>query len=127
MARRTVRVAVAVVARQQSFEGVDEVVVAACAGLDDRDAGGGVRDEHVAQAVAVRRAERAHLVGEIDDASTRGVDVENGGIHDFQPVRFAPIARLGAEEEPDQRTGGATGALPRTQRGSDRVRTIYHY
>ena len=57
---RSVRVPVAVVARQQSLQGVDEVVVGTRAGLDDRHPGGRVRDEDIAQPVAPREAERAH-------------------------------------------------------------------
>ena len=61
VAGRAVRVAVAVVARQQPLERVDEVVVGAGAGLDDGDARGRVRREHVDQPVAARAAERAHV------------------------------------------------------------------
>ena len=52
VAGRTVRVPVAVVARQQPFQRVDQVVVGTRAGLDDRHAGRRVRDEDVAQPVA---------------------------------------------------------------------------
>ena len=49
VAGRAVRVAVAIVAREQALERVDEVVVGARAGLDDGDARGRVRREHVAR------------------------------------------------------------------------------
>ena len=71
VAWRAVRVAVAVVARQQPFQRVDEVVVGPRAGLDDRDARRGVRHEHVAQAVLVGGAELPHPLGEVDDPSPR--------------------------------------------------------
>jgi hypothetical protein len=116
VSRRTVRMAVAIVARQQALERVDEVVVAACPGFDDRDSGGGVWDENVAETVAVGCAEVTHIVGEIDDAATRGVNVEDCRIH-HSTLRIAAIARLCAKEEPYERTGGATGALPRGRGG----------
>ena len=85
VAGRAVGVAVAIVARQQAFERVDEVVIGPGAGLDDRDTGGGVRHEHVAQAVLVAAAEGAHRVGEVDDAAPGGVDIEYIGVHVRQP------------------------------------------
>ena len=66
--------AVAVVAREQAVECVDEVVVGACAGFDDGNARGGMGREHVAEPVATPRAERADLIGEIDQ---RDKDSEN--------------------------------------------------
>ena len=58
VAERTVGVPVAVVARQQPLQRVDQVVVGARPGLDDRDTGRRVRDEHVAQPVS-RDAQKA--------------------------------------------------------------------
>ena len=121
-----VGVAVAVVARQQSFQRVDEVVVGPGAGLDNRDARGGVRHEDVAQAVRAAAAERPHRVGEIDDAATRCVDFEHVGVHETQRTdeslksenaSRSPIEPFGRWEEGRRWTGGAIGALPRTQRG----------
>jgi heme-degrading monooxygenase HmoA len=114
--RRTVRMAIAIVARQQAFERVDEVAVTACAGLDDRDPGRRVRDEHVAQPIAMRRAEFTHIVSQVDDTATSGIDVEDNGIHDSS-LRNAAIARRCAGEDAYERTGGATGALPRVRGG----------
>ena len=51
--RRAVRVPITIVARKQAFQRVDEVVVGSCAGLDDRHPGGRMRDEDVAETVAV--------------------------------------------------------------------------
>lgn len=48
---------VAVIARQQPFQRVEQVVVGSGAGLDDRDTGGGVWDEDVAQAVTAATTE----------------------------------------------------------------------
>ena len=56
---RAVRMAVAVIARQQPFQGGDQVLLGARAGLEDGDAGGGVRHEHVAQPVSVTRRRRS--------------------------------------------------------------------
>ena len=55
VARAAVPVPPAVVGRQQVGQGREQVVVAAGAGLDDRDAGRRVRHEHVQQPVAARR------------------------------------------------------------------------
>ena len=55
-----VGVPVAVVTRQQPFQRVDQVVVGARTGLDDRDPGRRVRDEDVAQPVTAREAKRTH-------------------------------------------------------------------
>ncbi len=89
----TVRVPVPVVARQQPFQRVDQVVVGTRAGLDDRDPGRRVRDEHVAQAVAVAEAEPAHRIGEVHDAATGGVDIQHIGLHLAKPTagrRYGP-------------------------------------
>ena len=61
------------------------------AGLDERDAGGGVRREHVAQAVAAAGAERRDSRGEIDDPRARRVDVEDGGLHPASLPRAADL------------------------------------
>jgi hypothetical protein len=90
------------VARQEPFECIDQILVTARTRFDDRDARGGVGDENVAQAVTVRCAERPHIAGEIDDAPPRGVDVEHGGVHDPKGTDAAflqPIARLAGLEE----------------------------
>lgn len=86
MSRRPVSVAIAVVARQQLFQRVDEIVVRARAGLDYRHTRRGVRHEDVAQPVSMAAAERAHRVGEVDDLSARRVDIEHIGIHETQPT-----------------------------------------
>src|SRR3954454_1253546 len=81
VSRRPVRVPVPVVAREETFERVDEVVVGTRARLDDRPSRGGVWREHVEQPVAARAAEGTQVVGQVDDAPARGVDVEHRGVH----------------------------------------------
>ena len=56
-----------VVGRQQVPERGEQVVVAAGAGLEDRDPGGGVRHEQVQQAVAAVRDVRRAVAGEVED------------------------------------------------------------
>jgi hypothetical protein len=53
---RAVGVPIAVVARRQPLQGLLEVVIETRTGLDDRHPGRRVRDENVAQSVAVRNA-----------------------------------------------------------------------
>lgn len=77
---------VAVVARQQPHQRVHQILVGTGAGLDNRNAGRSVRDEHVAQAIIMGGAEGAHGVGEIDNAATRGVHIQHIGIHPSQPT-----------------------------------------
>ena len=86
--RRAVGVPVAVVTWQQAFERVDEVVVGPGAGLDDRHAGGGVRDEDVAQAVAAIRAERPHRIGQVDGAA-RAVSTSSTSVSTHSSLRRA--------------------------------------
>jgi hypothetical protein len=81
-----VGVAITVIAWQQAFERVHEVVIRTRARLDDRDTCGGVRDEDVAQAVLVCIAEGTHCVGEVDDAALSGVDIEYIGVHVIEPT-----------------------------------------
>ena len=83
--------AVPVVAREQAIERVDEVVVGACPGLDDGDARGGVRREHVAETVAAPGTECTELVGEIDDPVARRVDIEDHRVH--SPRAYARAMR----------------------------------
>jgi hypothetical protein len=45
-------------------------------------------------------AERAHVAGEVDDASARGVHVEHGGVH-ASTLQTQPIATPRREEEPN--------------------------
>jgi hypothetical protein len=75
---------VAVIARQQTFERVQEVVIGPRAGLDDRDTGGGVRYEHVAQSIVMSAAKRPQGVGEVDYAAAGGVDIEYVGVHTIE-------------------------------------------
>ena len=79
-------VAVPIVAREQPLERVEQVVVGAGPRLDERNTGGGVRHEHVAQAGpsprAALSAERPDGVGEVDDAAPGGVDIKQVGVHD---------------------------------------------
>ena len=93
-----VRVPVAVIARQQPFQRVDQIFVRTGAGLDDRDPGCRVRDEHIQQAIAQREAEPAHRVGEIHDAALGGVDFQQIGLHPVQPT-----------EEPGKQAGNRAG------------------
>jgi hypothetical protein len=118
-----VGVAVAIVSWQQAFECVEKVVVGPGAGFDDRDTGGGMRDEDIAQAVLVRAAKRTHHIGEVHDSAPGGVDIEQVGVHKSS-VRGHCHNESGGGRL--LMTGGATGALPR-QEGVDRVRTLYQY
>ena len=77
-----VAVAVAIVPGEQALERLDEVGLRPAARLHDRDARGGVGDEHVEQAVAARLAgESRRLVGDVDDPAPRGVDAEIAAEH----------------------------------------------
>ncbi len=67
MAAAAVPVPPAVVGREQVAEGRQQVVVAARAGLDDRDARRRVRDEDVQQPVAAPGDEVPAVVGEVED------------------------------------------------------------
>jgi hypothetical protein len=122
------RVTISVVARQQPFERVDQVVVTSRARFDDGDPRGGVGDENVAQAVAVRRAERPHIVGEIDDAPSRGVDIEHVGIHASRVrTRLICSPLPGSVDRRNLINGSVAppGRCPEEE-GVDRVRTFYH-
>ena len=66
-ARAAVAVPPAVVGRQQVAERGEQVVVAARTGLDDRDAGGRMRDEHVQQPVAAPGDEAGAVAGQVED------------------------------------------------------------
>ena len=75
MPRRAVPVPPAVVGRQQVLERREQVVVAAGAGLEDREAGGGVRHEDVQQAVLLVGDERRALPGQVvHDVAAAGAD-----------------------------------------------------
>ena len=77
VARRAVPVPPAVVGGQQVVERREQVVVAAGAGLEDRDARGGVRHEHVQQPVLLAGDERGALPGQVvHDVAGAGADLE---------------------------------------------------
>ena len=115
-------VAVPIVARKQPLERVEQVVVGARPGLDERNTGGGVRHEHVAQAGpapgAALSAERPDGVGEVDDAATGGVDVEEVGVHDAS-VRAAgrPLPALIRRSIVRGEPVAPPGRCPVTRRG----------
>ena len=83
MSRRPVAVAVgSLVAREQPIEDVDEVIVGAGPGLHDHEPGGGVRHEHVEQAVPGAGHELRAFPGDVEDAPPpAGMDGELGGLH----------------------------------------------
>ena len=86
---RAVLVAPPVVRGQQVVERGEQVVVAAGAGLDDRDAGGGVRDEDVQQAVAAVRDVCRAVRGEVEHSLGAARAVGPGlGVH--APDRAIP-------------------------------------
>ena len=89
VAAAAVPVAPPVVRGQEVGEGGEQVVVRARPRLDDRDAGGGVRDEHVEEPVAELPHEVRALVGEVED------DVLTTGSH-LQGVRLHEISSQGS-------------------------------
>ena len=79
-----------VVRGQQVAERGEQVVVRAGAGLQDRDAGGGVRHEEVQQSVALAVDETGALAGQVVHHLARaGVHLQRLGPHAGQPVRPA--------------------------------------
>ena len=114
VARRAVRVAVTVVARKQAFERVDEVVVGARAGLDDRHPRGRVRHEDVAQAVAVGGAELPHLSVR---STIRRRDESISSTSVSMTPGYGPLKRLLGAEEANRWSGGAAGAPPQRRGG----------
>lgn len=109
MAFRSVRVAVSVIARQEALQGVDRIVIGACAGLDDGHSGGGVGNEDVAQPVATTGAELPHRVGQIHCRPLRGVDVEH------LRVRLVRV-RVAAKIDASVYFGSPSGYCCRTNR-----------
>src|SRR5690606_29229103 len=92
VAGRAVGVAPPVVGRQELVDGSHEVVVGAGPELDDGHAGGGVRDEHRAQAVSPAAAEVRHGGGEVEDAGTAaGADLDGlgGERHALSPRKIS--------------------------------------
>jgi hypothetical protein len=78
----------AVVGRQQVVQRGEQVVVGAGTGLEDRDARGGVRHEHVQQPVVLALHERGAVPGQVVHHLARaGVDLQQLGPHGRQPVR----------------------------------------
>ena len=84
-----------------------QVVVRAGTELEDRDAGGGVRDEHVQEAVAAALDEAAALAGQVvDDLARTGHDGEDGGLHATALPRAGRLP-AGKEEDGRERTSSA--------------------
>ena len=67
MTRRAVPMPPSVVTREQVVEGCQQVVIAAGTRLDDRHSCGGVRDEHVQQAVLLVADERLARTRQVVD------------------------------------------------------------
>jgi hypothetical protein len=60
-----------------------EIVVAPCAGFDDSEACGRVRDEDRDEAVPTIGAEAGHQIGDVDDdGQITRLDLEELGLHD---------------------------------------------
>jgi hypothetical protein len=76
-----VPVPVDVVAGEQPVDRTFEVCLGVAAGLDQRDAGGRVWDEHVAQPVAVFATELEELVSDIGDQPGAGAQSYDVGMH----------------------------------------------
>ena len=72
-------VAVTVVPRQKALERSEQVPFGPRTCLHDGQPGRGVRHEDVDQAVTLAGAEPGQLVGQVDDAEDRGVDVDLKG------------------------------------------------
>ncbi len=70
-----------VVTWQQPFERVEQIVIRAVAGLQQRQPAGGVPGENRYQAVAALGAEGGNVRREIDDAPRRCVDGQFDTFH----------------------------------------------
>lgn len=81
VAGRAVGVAVPVISRQQTLQGVQQIVVGAGPGFDDGKPSRRVWNEDVAQTVAPLGAEPGDLGGEIYETSAAGIDGEYVGEH----------------------------------------------
>ena len=83
VSRRPVAVAVgSLVAWEQPIEDVDEIVVGAGSRLQDHEPGGGVRHEHVEQAVPDAGNELRAFPSDVEDAPPpAGMDGELGRLH----------------------------------------------
>jgi hypothetical protein len=129
MARLTVGVAVAVVARQQPFQGVDQVVIGACAGLDDghppfactntlhKPSSCSRQNDRTASVRSTirRRDVSMSSTSESTASSLRTINLLNRK----KPIhhREAPIETAAGREEADEWSGGATGAPPQQESG----------
>jgi hypothetical protein len=114
VAARPVRVPPAVVGRQQVAERAEQVVVAAGAGLDDRDAGRGVRDEQLQQPVPAVGHELLAVAGQVeDDLTVTGAVLACARLH--APIVARPAPRRRAAR-PGQR-GGRPPATACRRRG----------
>ena len=92
MAATAVPVSPPVVGGQQVGQRGQQVLVAARTGLEDRDAGGRVRHEHVEQSVVAAPHEAGHLVSQVqDDLVTSRVAGEGLRVHG--PILARPPAR----------------------------------
>src|SRR6478735_170027 len=87
--RRTVPVAPPVVGREQVAESTEQVVVGPGARLEDRDPGGGVRDEQLEQSVVLTGDERRAVVGEVE----HHLDVAGAVLTRLRPHRFPSSRR----------------------------------
>ena len=81
VARRSMRMAVAGVAGEESVQRSEQVGLGSRAGLHQGHAGGGVRHEHVDQPVAQPGAEALELGRQVDDALAGGVDTQLDRLH----------------------------------------------
>ena len=104
--RRPVGVAVPVVAGEKALQRVEEVGLGPGSRLHEGEPGSCVRDEGVDQAVAQAGTEQLELGGQVDQASSGGVDVDLDGVHDL-----TSLVGLGLDRhvEDDGRQGQAGG------------------
>src|SRR5215217_238543 len=108
MAPGAVLMGPAVVAGQEPPQRLLKVILRAGAGLDQREAGGGMWREDVDQPVAERPAEALHGRGEIDDALSARIQGELGSLHALDrtgsPTKYDWSQR--ATERPHTRSAG---------------------
>ena len=81
MSTAAVPVAIDVLGGKQPVDRILEVGLRSAAGLHQRDAGGRMRDEDMAQSVAAVAAELVELASDVGDESGAGADVHDLGIH----------------------------------------------
>lgn len=76
----------AIVGREELVQRGQQVFLRAASGLDNCEAGGCMRHEHVHQAVAADRARRfGHLAGDVDDTlPIASAHLESRGLHEAE-------------------------------------------